>query len=117
MTLGFGVFYWEDIRHAKHKLFDTAENILEDDSKETSRSPNLLEKEASGREGRERSDRPISIPSQRKAAEPGFTRLFRRHSQRADADDIENRAATSRIQNTQLYVLIDMVYMNFESCF
>ncbi|KAH7154586.1 hypothetical protein DER46DRAFT_688541 [Fusarium sp. MPI-SDFR-AT-0072] len=96
LILGFGVFYWDNVKHAKHKIFDIVEKAFEGDSKQISSQSSLPEKGGSERKDIGRRDKPISIPSKSKDGEPGFMSRFWGHRRKDGADDIENGAAISR---------------------
>ncbi|KAG5792174.1 hypothetical protein H9Q69_008763 [Fusarium xylarioides] len=92
--LGFGVFYWEDIRHAKHKLFGDTENLLEEGPKQTSSPSNSPGKEGGAEENTGGGDRSVNILVKGKNVKQVVMGVLRRPGRRAD--DIESTASLGR---------------------
>ncbi|KAG4261539.1 hypothetical protein FPRO03_11556 [Fusarium proliferatum] len=92
LILGFGVFYWDNIKRFMKLLFDSEEKAYQGDSRRTPGDLNLPGRGQDGNGDEGRGDRPPTIASQIEATKPGFRGLFRRHIQRAKAEGIENNA-------------------------
>ncbi|KAF5570167.1 ankyrin [Fusarium phyllophilum] len=91
--LGFSVFYWDNIKHVKHKLVNGAANELKDRAQPASGSLDMPKTSNSGNDETEKGRGPLSALKQMEARDPGVMSRFRGQRRNNETVDLENRGA------------------------